>query len=421
MQPIQTSRHALAGRAEAEADVLQQVGQETAHTAVARFQREEIDVIDRTDQRVDLFQGLFQGSPRQVVEQPGAHVVIADRAVQHDLAGGGERRGRPIQVFQAAHAGFLVGPLRIAEQVAQQGLQDFQGVVVRSRLQAECEGHQCRHPARRRQPINRGDLGGVGEARQGRDTAGRDVRRRWQGDADAAHVIEPAQCPNQCGATDHHRAGAQLVQPGAAVAFGHRQQVVQLLSLRFADAAAEGEPETFLDPTAQLGDKALQLGNSRQEDFLCEQPRGGSLKQHARPVGARPAEGIQPAAQAKADTWIGEMTIAKAVLNIGGMYPAAMIAIALKAVRIGDCQLAAKHLQDFQRHSGGLVRQNAHEADGGQQNGITQTVMVTPQHLDGLAIFIAQVKVTFQFLTAGCIDVATKTVALLLGQKTDRH
>jgi hypothetical protein len=145
------------------------------------------------------------------------------------------------------------------------------------------------------------------------------------------------------------------------------------------------------------------------------------IKQHSRPVGARPAEGIQPAAQAKADARIGEMTIAKAVLNIGGMYPAAMIAIALEAVGVWNRQLSAKHLQDFHRHGGGLVRQNANEADGGQQNGITQTVMVTPQHLDGFTVFIAQVEVTFQLFTAGRINIAAKTVALLLSQKTDRH
>ena len=52
----------------------------------------------------------------------------------------------------------------------------------------------------------RGDLGRVGEAGQG-------SVRHWRmcaaitGDADAAHVIEPAQCPNQRGATDHDRAG----------------------------------------------------------------------------------------------------------------------------------------------------------------------------------------------------------------------
>ena len=115
------------------------------------------------------------------------------------------------------------------------------------------------------------------------------------------------------------------------------------------------------------------------------------------------------------------MTIAKAVLNIGGMYPAAMIAIALEAVGVWNRQLSAKRLQDFHRHGGGLVRQNANEADGGQQNGITQTVMVTPQHLDGFTVFIAQVEVTFQLFTAGRINIAAKTVALLLSQKTDRH
>jgi hypothetical protein len=53
-----------------------------------------------------------------------------------------------------------------------------------------------------------------------------------------------------------------------------------------------------------------------------------------------------------------------------------MIAIALEAVGVWNRQLSTKHLQDFHRHGGGLVRQNANEADGGQQNGITQTVMV---------------------------------------------
>jgi hypothetical protein len=104
------------------------------------------------------------------------------------------------------------------------------------------------------------------------------------------------------------------------------------------------------------------------------------------------------------------MTIAKAVLNIGGMYPAAMIAIALEAVGVWNRQLSAKHLQDFHRHGGGLVRQNANEADGGQQNGITQTVMVTPQHLDGFTVFIAQVEVTFQLFTAGRINIAAETL-----------
>jgi hypothetical protein len=48
-----------------------------------------------------------------------------------------------------------------------------------------------------------------------------------------------------------------LIQPGAAVAFGHRQQVLQLQSLFLSHAAAQRKPEAFFDPTAQLGDKAL--------------------------------------------------------------------------------------------------------------------------------------------------------------------
>lgn len=47
--------------------------------------------------------------------------------------------------------------------------------------------------------------------------------------------------------------------------------------------------------------------------------------------------------------------------------------------------------------------------------------MVTTQHLDGFTVFIAQVEVTFQLFTAGRINIAAKTVALLLSQKTDRH
>lgn len=72
------------------------------------------------------------------------------------------------------------------------------------------------------------------------------------------------------------------------------------------------------------------------------------------------------------------MAIAIALLNIGRMYPATMIAITYKTVRVGDCQLPTKHKQDFHRHSRGFVRQNTDEANGSQQNGIAQAVMVAP-------------------------------------------
>ena len=44
-------------------------------------------------------------------------------------------------------------------------------------------------------------------------------------------------------------------------------------------------------------------------------------------------------AQVKVDVWIGEMTIVKVVLNIGGMYLVAMIVIVLEVVgvRYRDC------------------------------------------------------------------------------------
>ena len=111
----------------------------------------------------------------------------------------------------------------------------------------------------------------------------------------------------------------------------------------------------------------------------------------------------------------------QAVLYVGGMYPASMIAVALEAVRIGDCQLAAKHLKDFGEDLSRLVRQNTHEVDRSQQGGIAQTVVTAPQPLDEFAVFILQVEVAFQLFATGDVDIATKAFALLLRQKADRH
>lgn len=90
------------------------------------------------------------------------------------------------------------------------------------------------------------------------------MRRSGQGDADTTHVIESPQRPDQCGPTDHHRAGAQLIQAGGAVAFDHYQQFLQVLSLLIGHATTQSEPEAFFNPAAQLGDKSLQYRYARQ-------------------------------------------------------------------------------------------------------------------------------------------------------------
>ncbi len=44
-----------------------------------------------------------------------------------------------------------------------------------------------------------------------------------------------------------------MIQAGVAVTFDYYQQFLQVLSLFIGHAAAQGEPEVFFDPTAQLG------------------------------------------------------------------------------------------------------------------------------------------------------------------------
>ena len=110
-----------------------------------------------------------------------------------------------------------------------------------------------------------------------------------------------------------------MIQPGAAVAFGHQEQVLQMLPLFLSHAAAQRVPEAFFDPATQLGDEAFQHGYAGQQNLVRQQSGRCPVEQLARTVDSCPAKGVQPATQAKSDTGISKHPIAVTLLNLGGM------------------------------------------------------------------------------------------------------
>ena len=73
-----------------------------------------------------------------------------------------------------------------------------------------------------------------------------------------------------------------MIQLGAAVAFGHQEQVLQMLPLFLSHAAAQRVPEAFFDPATQLGDEAFQHGYAGQQNLVRQQSGRCPVEQLAR-------------------------------------------------------------------------------------------------------------------------------------------
>ena len=121
--------------------------------------------------------------------------------------------------------------------------------------------------------------------------------------------------------------------------------------------AGEGAPEPAGGPGANAGDQALKSRRARQQHLLRHQPGGRAVEQHARPVRARPAQGVEPARQAEADGRIGELAVAVALRISAGMQPSDPGRGVLgEASRIGDAKLARQIGRNAGRDAAGSSR-----------------------------------------------------------------
>ena len=104
-----------------------------------------------------------------------------------------------VQVLQGAQPRFSVGLRRMAEEVVQQHLEDFERFILGRGFQAMDEGDQRRQTACRSKPGDRGNLGRTGKAGEGGKTRRCNVYRRRQPDFQATNVLQSLEGAHQRG------------------------------------------------------------------------------------------------------------------------------------------------------------------------------------------------------------------------------
>ena len=213
------------------------------------------------------------------------------------------------------------------------------------------KGRQGGQAASGRHAGDQGHFGAAGKAGQRRNTALRNPCRGRQGNAQLTHRFESLNRRTQSRPADARRSGPQLIKPGTTTAFRHYQQLLQSLALFGRNAAPQQAPESGLDPAAQAHHEPFERAAPRQQNLVCQQPGGRTLEELAGPLGAGPAQAVEPTRQPKANPRFGEVAITVVLANFGDVFPpllARLIRLQRVAVDL-QAQLARECLHDLHR------------------------------------------------------------------------
>lgn len=325
----------LAGRSGAEGDGPQHGGQETQLTGLGA-QLGEVEVAGWPDNGVDLLQRCRKHRARHDGEGRLADDGVLHRVVHQHAAGLAKLKGSGVKVADGAQPGLFADLGRVGEQGGDNDVEQVEHVVLRRRFQRPHEGDQRRHAPLQRHPRHGLRFGDGREPGECRDAAGRHMVDRRQARGQKPHLVEPADGAGQFGAAAQVGAVTQAIKRTGAASFAGDQQGIKLRPLLARHVAGESAPEPARGPGANAGYQALQGRRPRQEHLLYHRPGGRAVEQHARPVCARPAQGVEPASQAEVDEWIRELAIAEAGPDFSGVLPAdPALAIQGEASRIG--------------------------------------------------------------------------------------
>src|SRR5271165_1895546 len=181
-------------------------------------------------------------------------------------------------------------------------------------------------------------------------------------------------------------------------------------------------PQTSSCSGADARNQALKCRGAWQQNLLAHQPCRCTVEQHARPVRAGPAKGVEPSCQAAAGEGVGELAIAVLFTDLAGMLPSgAYDRIACKASRIGNVELTGEVGNDAGWHTVRLVEKGAEEPHGAELNREAETHVVPALRADHLAVGIVQVEVARELIRARLTRIATISPLLLGGEKGYRH
>ena len=289
-------------------------------------------------------------------------------------------------------------------------------------LQRSHEGEQRCRASLQRHSRHRLRLGDCREPGECRDPAGRHVVDGWQAHGQHPHLVEPTDGAGQFGAAAQIGTVTQAVERAGPSFLAGDQQGIKPHLLFARHVAGEGPPESAGGPGADAGHQALESRRPRQQHLLRHQPGGRTVEQHARPVRARPAEGVEPTGQAETDERVGELAVAEASTNSPGVLPTnPALAIQGEASQVCDSERARHIARHTGRHVNRIVQKGAQEPHGAELHGEPQPHVIPAFGRGQFAVGIVEVEVSGELVRAGLTRVAAVPALLFRGQEGDWH
>ena len=204
-----------------------------------------------------------------------------------------------VEIAQASQPGLLVGGFGILDEIGDQRLGQFGGIILRCRFERmEQRRHGCR-PPRFLKGGNRGWLSRARNPRQPLKARGRNALwRRWP-QIERANGFEPVQVMQELAGGPLGRHGSQSVQRSEAAFAAFIEQLGNALALLVVESGNKTFPKTLLRAVPDAADKTFEDADARQQHLVDDKPRRGALDQRAGVVVATPAQCIKPSGQTK--------------------------------------------------------------------------------------------------------------------------
>ena len=256
--------------------------------------------VTRPGNRIDLGHRGHEIVAGKPLEQGVAPLIQRQRVFFKDQLGHvAQQDGGIIEIAQASQPGLLVGGFGILDEIGDQRLGQFGGVILRCRLERmEQRRHGCR-PARFLKGGDRGRLSRPCNPRQPLKARGRNAPwRRWP-QIERANGFEPIKVVQEFAGGSLSRHGSQGVQRGEAAFVALIEQLGNALALFVVESGNKPFPKTLLRAVSDAAHKAFKDADARQQHLVDDQPGRGALDQRTGVVVAAPAQRIKPSGQAK--------------------------------------------------------------------------------------------------------------------------
>ncbi len=375
--------------------------------------------------RIDLGHRGHEIVAGKPLEQGVAPIIQRQGVLFKDQLGHVAQQYRGIvEIAQASQPGLFVGRFGILDEIGDQRLRQFGGVILCCRFERmEQRRHGCR-PARFLKGGDRGRLSRPCNPRQPLKARGRNAPWwRWP-QIERANGFEPVQMMQELAGGPLGRHGSQGVERSEAAFVALIEQLGNAIALLVVQSRNKTLPKTLLRPVPDAADKTFEDADARQQHLVDDKPRRGALDQRAGVVVAAPAQCINPPGQAKPGRSVVRELREAVTFSYQYKMPFALapeVEIALEGRDLLQAKLAAQESRDSTGNLDIGAGEGADASRRSQHEREAEAVVVAAQPVGDLPVASVQVEVPRQLIRRGSGGEIGIALPLLVGQVAGGH